>query len=210
MTEWLLINIQSEHNVVDYLEIQRMANALTDEQLNVLLEHINTRRYSARDRLLVILLHRYGLSVKELANLRLADLISVNGIKDQITTESRIIPITDKAKDEIKAFLARRFPSIALELIARSEEALGFHVFVSQKTGRGHFTRNTLNNYLFRLQKAAGVEASVGRHTYLTKLSTKVSPAIFIRLSGITTAKALVRYLPTPVEALGCLEAMDA
>ena len=65
------------------------AKTLTTAEIERLLTHINTRKYSARNRSMMLLTHWAGLRIGEVACLRWSDVTTTDGeIKDEI----RLLP----------------------------------------------------------------------------------------------------------------------
>ena len=70
------------------------AKTLTTAEMERLLTHINTRKYSARNRSMMLLTHWAGLRIGEVACLRWSDATTTDGeIKDEI----RLLPDMTKA-----------------------------------------------------------------------------------------------------------------
>ena len=65
------------------------AKTLTTTEIERLLTHINTRKYAARNRSMMLLTHWAGLRIGEVACLRWSDVTTTDGeIKDEIRLRS--------------------------------------------------------------------------------------------------------------------------
>ena len=63
----------------------KQAKTLTPQELRRVLDHIATRKHSARNRVMLLITHYAGLRVAEMASLRFADVVDAEGaIKNEI------------------------------------------------------------------------------------------------------------------------------
>ncbi len=63
----------------------KQAKTLTPQELRRVLDHIATRKHSARNRAMLLITHYAGLRVAEMASLRFADVVDAEGaIKNEI------------------------------------------------------------------------------------------------------------------------------
>ena len=81
------------------------AKTLTTAEIERLLAHINTRKYSARNRSMMLLTHWAGLRIGEVACLRWSDVTTTDGeIKDEI----RLLPDMTKGRHARTVFVSAK------------------------------------------------------------------------------------------------------
>ncbi len=81
------------------------ARVLNPQELRRVLDHVATRRHSARNRAMLLLTHYAGMRVGEVAALRINDVLnSDNTIKDEI----RLLPEQTKGKHARTVYLNER------------------------------------------------------------------------------------------------------
>jgi integrase/recombinase XerD len=91
------------------------AKTLTTAEIEHLLTHINTRKYVARNRSMMLLTHWAGLRIGEVACLRWSDVTTTDGeIKDEIRLlpdmtkgrHARTVFVNIKLREELRAYAA--------------------------------------------------------------------------------------------------------
>ena len=94
------------------------AKVLSEKDVRRVLLNIATKRHAVRNRAMFLVLQFSGMRVKELASLKIADVLDSEGqIKNEIYlsaeqtkgSSSRTVFLSSKAQDEIKTFLQHRF-----------------------------------------------------------------------------------------------------
>ena len=93
------------------------AKTLTTAEIERLLAHINTRKYSARNRSMMLLTHWAGLRIGEVACLRWSDVTTTDG---QIKDEIRLLPDMTKGRHARTVFVSAKLKA---ELQAYAEQA---------------------------------------------------------------------------------------
>jgi integrase/recombinase XerD len=92
------------------------AKTLTPAEIEQLLSHINTRKYAARNRSMMLLTHWAGLRIGEVAGLRWSDVTTSDGlVKDEIRLlpdmtkgrHARTVFVSAKLKAELQAYAAQ-------------------------------------------------------------------------------------------------------
>ena len=92
------------------------AKTLTPAEIEQLLSHINTRKYAARNRSMMLLTHWAGLRIGEVAGLRWSDVTTTDGlVKDEIRLlpdmtkgrHARTVFVSAKLKAELQAYAAQ-------------------------------------------------------------------------------------------------------
>ena len=117
------------------------AKTLTTAEIERLLTHINTRKYSARNRSMMLLTHWAGLRIGEVACLRWSDVTTTDGeIKDEI----RLLPDMTKGRHARTVFVSAKLKA---ELQSYAKEAKcvdrSYPFFASQKSIKAGFNANT-------------------------------------------------------------------
>jgi integrase/recombinase XerD len=150
------------------------AKILTKAELRRVLDHIATRPHAKRNRAMLLLTHWAGLRAKEVAALRIADVIDNTGnVKEEIYLSaeqtkgkhSRTVYVCSKLRKELADYVA------TLSLKNRD-----FAFFPSQKNPKRGFSQTTITQYFFHLYRDVGIEGASshsGRRTYLTTLANK-------------------------------------
>ena len=171
------------------------AKTLTTAEIERLLTHINTRKYSARNRSMMLLTHWAGLRIGEVACLRWSDVTTTDGeIKDEI----RLLPDMTKGRHARTVFVNAKLKR-ELEAYVRNHKPTNPNspLFYTQK--REGFTPNTLAQHFHYLYKRAGIaggSSHSGRRTFITNLAAKgVGVRVLMSLAGhrsISTTQAYI------------------
>ena len=173
------------------------AKTLTTAEIERLLTHINTRKYSARNRSMMLLTHWAGLRIGEVACLRWSDVTTTDGeIKDEI----RLLPDMTKGRHARTVFVSAKLKA---ELQAYAGQAKcvdrSYPFFASQKSIKAGFNSNSLARTFALLYAGAGLEGASshsGRKTFLTSLAGKgVSVFVLAALAGHRDIKTTSRYV---------------
>lgn len=175
----------------------KQAKTLTVEELRRVLDHVATRKHSARNRALVTSSFYSGCRVGELASLTYNDVVNEEGkVRDEIrlraentkTKEARIVFVNAKLKKELQHYANTYKPT---------NNQLKF--FYSQKRASDGFTANTLTqffHYLYFRSGIFGASSHSGRRTFITKLATQgVGVRVLMSLAGhrnISTTQAYI------------------
>ena len=168
------------------------ARTVTDLEFELLLVRIQLRPHAARNTLMLKLLHGAGLRVGEVAALKIADVIGVDGrIRDQIMLQphqtkgrhQRTVWLNEKLKIELKHYIETGYKT--------------GYMFATQK--RDHFTANTLQAVVTGLYRQAGLvgcSSHTGRRTFITKLaSAGVGARVLQELAGHRNLATTQRYI---------------
>ncbi|WP_292440947.1 site-specific integrase [Methylophaga sp.] len=182
------------------------ARVLSEKELNLLLLFINTRKYSARDRAMVLMTHLAGMRVKEVAGTRIIDVLANDGtVKNEIVLKpsqtkgkyARTIVLSSRLQKELRQYLLSRFTPKELIAVPYCKDEYNKPLFKTQKSNG--FSANTLCYHFHMLYKAAGLEGASshsGRRHFLTKLSGKgVALRTMMELAGHRQAQTTMRYI---------------
>jgi integrase/recombinase XerD len=182
------------------------AKTLTTAEIERLLTHINTRKYSARNRSMMLLTHWAGLRIGEVACLRWSDMMNLDGtVKDEVRLlpdmtkgrHSRTVFVNIKLREELQAYAAQA------KCVDRS-----YPFFASQKSIKSGFSANSLAQTFALLYEGAGIEGASshsGRRTFLTTLANKGTAIHILKtLAGhrsISTTAAYLYSSPSQLKA---------
>lgn len=171
------------------------AKTLNTTELRRVLDHIATRKHSARNRCALLLTHYCGMRVGEVAALRICDVLNDSGtIKDEIRLRSeqtkgkyaRTVYINARMQKEIAQY-------IKLLHVTDTNKPL----FYTQK--RAGFSANTLTQYFHFLYRRAGLEgcsSHSGRRSFLTSLANKGTAIHILKsLAGHRNISTTASYL---------------
>ena len=110
------------------------AKTLTATDIEQLLNYINTRKYAARNRSMMLLTHWAGLRIGEVACLRWSDVTNSDG---QVKDEIRLLPDMTKGRHARTVFVSAK---LRAELQAYADQAKcverSYPFFASQKRDR--------------------------------------------------------------------------
>ena len=182
------------------------AKTLTTAEIERLLTHINTRKYSARNRAMMLLTHLAGLRIGEVACLRWSDVMNLDGtVKDEIRLlpdmtkgrHARTVFVNIKLREELQAYATQA------KCVDRS-----YPFFASQKSVKAGFSANSLAQTFALLYEGAGFEGASshsGRRTFLTNLANKGTAIHILKtLAGhrsISTTAAYLYSSPSQLKA---------
>ena len=171
------------------------AKTLTTTEIEQVIRFISTRKYAERNRAMLLMGFWAGLRVKEIAQLKMGDVLNDDGtIKSEIRlsaaqtkgNDGRTVFLPAKLKEELAAYLKTRHikdPTIAL-----------FHT-----SNRLSFTPNTLCQHFFWLYKKAGIAGASshsGRRNFITSLANKgISVRILASLAGHKNIAVTQKYI---------------
>ena len=191
---------EGSHNHLSF----KLAGGINSE-LNLLLLYINTRRHSARDRLMVLMTFFAGMRIKEVVATRLKDVLANDGtIKYEINLSAeqtkgkygRTVVLPEKLRKEIQYYLNERFTDKELIALTYSNQ-LDKPLFATQK--RAGFDANTACYHFHMLFKAAGLDGASshsGRRSFITKLSAKSVPLkVLMEMVGHRNLQTTQRYI---------------
>jgi integrase/recombinase XerD len=182
------------------------AKTLTKQDLDKLLNYINSKRHAQRNRVMMLLTHLAGLRIGEVAALRWADVITRDGtVKDEV----RLLPAMTKGNHARTIFINERLKA---ELQAYAEQAecvdRNYPFFASQKSVKAGFSANSLAQTFALLYEGAGLEGASshsGRRTFLTNLANKGTAIHILKtLAGhrsISTTAAYLYSSPSQLKA---------
>ena len=171
------------------------AKTLTQSELDQVLRYIDTRKYALRNRTLLLTSFWSGMRVKEIASLRIMDVMNPDSsIKHEVRLTSdqtkggnpRTVFIPEKLRTELAGYLKFRVtdrPEIPLFF---TEKNLGF-------------TPNTLCQFFFWLYRNAGISGASshsGRRTFITNLAQKgIGVRVLASLAGHRNIAVTQRYI---------------
>jgi len=171
------------------------AKTLTTAELEQVLRYISTRKYAERNRAMLLMGYWAGLRVKEIAELKMGDVLNVDGtVKGEIRLsaqqtkgkDGRTVFLPAKLREELMVYLKTRY-------IKEADIPL-FHT--SCRLG---WTPNTLCQHFFWLYKKAGIAGASshsGRRQFITTLANKgISVRILASLAGHKSIATTQRYV---------------
>lgn len=183
----------------------KQARVLNEKELNLLLLYINTRRHSARDRLMVLMTFYAGMRIKEVVATRLKDVLANDGsvrLEINLSAEQtkgkygRTVVLPEKLRKEIQNYLSERFTDKQLIALTYSNQ-LEKPLFATQK--RAGFDANTACYHFHMLFKNAGLDGASshsGRRSFITKLSAKSVPLkVLMEMVGHRNLQTTQRYI---------------
>lgn len=173
------------------------AKTLTASEIEHLLNYINTRKYAARNRSMMLLTHWAGLRIGEVACLRWSDVTSNDG---QVKDEIRLLPDMTKGRHARTVFVSAKLKA-ELQSYAAQAKCVdrSYPFFASQKSVKAGFSANSLSQTFALLYEGAGLEGASshsGRRTFLTTLANKGTAIHLLKtLAGHRSIQTTATYL---------------
>ena len=177
--------------------MSKKAKTLTQQEVRKVLDHISTRKHSARNRAIVQTSFLSGMRAGEIASLKYRDIIDIEGnIKTQVLltadmtkgSEARIVFINERLRKELKVYAQHYKPT---------DTSLKF--FYSQKKTSNGFTAGTMTLFFYHLYRACGIEGASshsGRRTFITSIASKgVSVRVLMSLAGHKHLATTQKYI---------------
>jgi integrase/recombinase XerD len=182
------------------------AAALTQQQLQRVLEYTRTRRHYKRNRAIILLTHYAMLRVGEVAALRYCDVVDADG---EIKAETTLSAAQTKGNKARKVWFAEKISvELAAYVAAHKPKQLTQTLFYTQRSEG--FTANTLTHIVNGIYKGAGINGATshsGRRTGLTNLAERgVGVRVLMALAGHSNMATTQRYFdlrPAMLKAVG-------
>jgi integrase/recombinase XerD len=211
-------NKQRKHNLTHAnttLGVEHMSQArvLTERELRKVLAHCTTQPHSARNRAMLLCTHMSGMRCKEVAALRICDVLGGDGqVLEEISlsavqtkgSRARTVLVPRKLRDELTVYLQQRFG--LKDLLAVTHTDTQHALFPTQKNPKRGFTPNTLAQYFLSMYKSAGIDGASshsGRRSFATNISsTGTSIRVLMRLLGHQNISTTIGYVDASDEML--------
>ena len=171
------------------------AKTLTARDLRKVLDSLAINRYTARNRLMLLMTHWSGMRVGEVASLLIGDVLNTDGtVKPEIRLDAkqtkgnhaRTVFVNDRLRKEIASYLKTIVPTDPSKPL-----------FKTQK--RAAFSANTLCQTLNGIYRRAGLDGATshsGRRSFITTLASKgIGVRVLASLAGhksIATTQAYI------------------
>ena len=173
------------------------AKTLSNADLEQVLNYVEGKAHSARNRAMLLLTHLAGLRVGEVACLRWQDVTNKDGsVKDEIRLlaemtkgrHARTVFVSNKLREELEAYA---------DTAKCGERSYPF--FATQKSIKQGFSANSLTQTLALLYRGAGIEGASshsGRRSFLTNLANKGTAIHLLKtLAGHRNIQTTATYL---------------
>ena len=171
------------------------ARVLNPQELRRVLDHVATRRHSARNRAMLLLTHYAGMRVAEVAALRINDVLNDDST---IKGEVRLMPDQTKGKHARTVYLNERMQKELAQYIKilKIKDATKPLFYTQKQAG---FSANSLTQYFFYLYRnvgLAGCSSHSGRRSFLTGLANKGTAIHILKsLAGHRNISTTATYL---------------
>lgn len=182
------------------------AKVLSEKEIRKVLLFIASRKHSARNRAMFIVLNATGMRVGELAALRICDVLTLNGeVVDEIRlavdqtkgSRGRVVVLNQRAHEEIKNYLMTRFKLKDLLAVTMTDTTRA--LFTTQKNPNRGFSSSTLAQHFHYMYKGAGImgaSSHSSRRSFITKLSEMgVSVRVLMDLAGHRSLSVTQKYI---------------
>lgn len=186
------------------------ARTLTNEELALVLAHVDSKKHPERNRAIVLLTHYAGLRIGEVACLRWCDVVDVEGmVKDEI----RLLPEMTKGRHARTVFVSKKLREELQTYVNKYKRVAprDYPLFYSQKSVKQGFTPNSLSQTVKFLYAGAGISGASshsGRRTFLTNLANRGTAIHLLKtLAGHRNISTTAAYLYTnPVQLKAAVE----
>jgi integrase/recombinase XerD len=182
------------------------AKVLNEKEIRKVLLYIAAHKHSARNRAMFLLTTNCGLRAKEVAALRLCDVLTVEGkIREEFFlsaektkgSKGRTIYLSQKIQEELHKYLSSRFK--LTDLLAVTYTDTNRALFASQKNSNRGFSPSTLAQHFHYLFKRAGIDGATShspRRTFITNLAAKgISVRVLMSLAGHRNISTTQSYI---------------
>ena len=171
------------------------ARVLNPQELRRVLDHVATRRHSARNRAMLLLTHYAGMRVGEVAALCINDVLNSD---NTIKSEVRLMPDQTKGKHPRTVYLNERMQKeLASYIRCLRIKDTARPLFYTQK--QSGFSANSLAQYFFYLYRNVGLDGASshsGRRSFLTGLANKGTAIHILKsLAGHRNISTTASYL---------------
>jgi integrase/recombinase XerD len=189
--------MQRKHKIWKGQNTMAQAKTLSAADMQQLLDYVDTRKYSARNRAMLLLTHWAGLRVGEVACLRWCDVTTNEGkIKDEI----RLLPEMTKGRQPRTVFINARLKAELEAYVAQARCVdRQYPLFASQKSVCVGFSANSLAQTFAQLYAGAGLDGASshsGRRTFLTNLANQgIAIHLLKTLAGHRSIQTTAAYL---------------
>ena len=182
------------------------AKVLNEKEIRKVLLHIASKKHSARNRAMFLMTTNCGLRVKEVASLRISDVLASDGsIREEFYlsaeqtkgSKGRTIYLSKKMQEELHNYLSSRFKLKDLLAVTMTDTSRA--LFASQKDNVRGFSPSTLAQHFHYLYKSANVDGASshsGRRGFITNLANKgVSVRVLMELVGHSAMSCTQKYI---------------
>jgi integrase/recombinase XerD len=171
------------------------AKTFTPAEFEQALTYIASRRYAARNRLMMLMSFWAGMRVGEIAALRVEDVIDGAG---RVRAELRLDATQTKGRFARTVFLPQKLRD-ELQHFADSRQSLERKQPFFITSGGKAFSANVLTQHFFWLYRAAGIEGASshsGRRSFITNLAGKgIGVRVLASLAGHRSIAVTQRYI---------------
>jgi integrase/recombinase XerD len=175
--------------------MSKQARTLNAEQLQQLLDFVQTTKHAARNRAMLLMTHLAGMRVGEVAAVLLSDVLANDGtVREEIYlaaaqtkgAEGRTVLLNARLREELSSF-------IRTVRVRNPKQPL----FATQRSAG--FTPNSLTqviNGIYRNAGLYGCSSHSGRRGFLTNLAERgISVRVLMALAGHRNLSTTQRYL---------------
>ena len=184
------------------------AKVLNEKEIRKVLLYIAAHKHAARNRAMFLLTTNCGLRVKEVASLKLANILTSEGkIREEFFlsaeqtkgSKGRTIYLSKKMQEELQNYLSIRFKLDDLLAVTYTDTSRA--LFPSQQNNNRGFSPSTLAqhfHYLYKNAKVDGASSHSGRRGFITNLANKgVSVRLLMELVGHSSMSVTQKYMET-------------
>jgi integrase/recombinase XerD len=173
----------------------KQAKTLNEKELRLVLASCSQRRHAQRDRMIILLSHWAGLRAKEIASIKISNIL---GPDNKINSEFMLSAHQTKGNKARRVFLSTRLQKeLATYLKWLKPIDCTAPLFISQKDTA--FSANTMCQLIIHIYQQAqltGATSHSGRRSFITNLAAKgVSVRVLAELAAHSSISTTQRYI---------------
>ncbi len=182
------------------------AKVLNEKEVRKVLLYIASRKYSARNKAMLLCSHLAGMRIGEVASLRLCDVLNADGsIRDEVRLSAeqtkgdrgRVVLLPKRLQEELHHYLCTRFRLRDLKAVTLTNTSRA--LFATQKNPDRGFSANTatqLFHYIYKRADVIGASSHSGRRGFITSLANKgANVRVLMELAGHRNISTTQRYI---------------
>lgn len=182
------------------------AKVLNEQEMDRVLNYLDKKQHSSRNKAMFLLSHGCGVRIKELVSIRMSDVLARDGsIKSEVYLkkdqtkgrEGRTVYLSEKMRELIRDYLCERFGLRDLLAVTMTDTSRA--LFANQKNNVRGFSASTGCQMFHYWYKDCGIEhgsSHSGRRSFITNLANKgVSIHVLKELAGHKSIAVTEKYI---------------
>ena len=182
------------------------AKVLNEQEMDRVLNYLDKKQHSSRNKAMFLLSHGCGVRIKELVSIRMSDVLARDGsIKSEVYLkkdqtkgrEGRTVYLSEKMRELVHGYLCERFGLRDLLAVTMTDTSRA--LFSNQKNANRGFSPSTgcqMFHYWFKDCQIEHGSSHSGRRSFITNLANKgVAIHVLKELAGHKSISVTERYI---------------